>query len=655
MATTEGLDPLNWNSPIVNPKDGTPSQYFMAWTGVLEATAGTPGPQGDPGPTGPSGPGITWNLTKSFFLVETYSDGTPISGAFTGATGTFQVFEDGTEVTTLATFGSSASGVTGGINSSGVYNVSAMSGDVGTLYLTASYGGQNITEPFTVTKLNIGIETLTSLPSTNLYEGRLVYLSTDGKLYRYHSGAWTTAQAATDLSGQVTNAQIADLAATKLTGQITNTQIADDSVTTPKLFAGSVTTGKLAAGSVVTSKLVVIPESIFPDAYFQDHELWSNPLDTSGWFFEVNTGSGGPAAPYVMGVPSCLTIGSGVTTRHHAWTPYIPFSSVGQILRLRATGYADAAETIHLEIQFYDVATTSIASATLSWAPSTGLNTYTTQVTVPAGCCSYRLVAYNTGVSGGGATTTVYGAISAIKLDVAASADLLVDGSITAIKISSDTITANEIAAGAITTNELAAGAVTAAKIAANTITASQIAAGSITANEITVGTITADRFLTNQGVDLAAMLFGTLGSFTNLTTNYGGAQSVAASTTTTFGPFNVITTGANTSQTLRTRLTVNVGSPAGAFTNPAIATLYLKYSTNGGGSWNTISGASASGSAFTSGMQVYTVDKTAYGDEIAVSWAGTVTYALFLELVGGDGGANSTSASCVLDITSKK
>jgi hypothetical protein len=74
----------------------------------------------------------------------------------------------------------------------------------------------------------------------------------------------------------------------------------------------------------------------------------------------------------------------------------------------------------------------------------------------------------------------------------AASAELLVDGTITATKIVASTITSNEIAANTIVAGDIAANTITAAQIATGTITANEIAATTITGAKIAAGTITA-------------------------------------------------------------------------------------------------------------------------------------------------------------------
>ena len=58
-----------------------------------------------------------------------------------------------------------------------------------------------------------------------------------GKLYRWSGTAYTAATAAADVTGQLTDAQLAAISAAKLTGQITGTQITDGTISTPKIAA----------------------------------------------------------------------------------------------------------------------------------------------------------------------------------------------------------------------------------------------------------------------------------------------------------------------------------------------------------------------------------------------------------------------------------
>ncbi|MGY5805357.1 phage tail protein [Rhizobium sp. LEGMi12c] len=100
------------------------------------------------------------------------------------------------------------------------------------------------------TKLASGIkavEVVSALPMMDNVEGRQVYLTTDGKLYRYHNGAWTAAVAAGDVNGTLSSSQIADSA-------ITNNKLAALAVDASKLADGSVSATKLAANAVDATK-----------------------------------------------------------------------------------------------------------------------------------------------------------------------------------------------------------------------------------------------------------------------------------------------------------------------------------------------------------------------------------------------------------------
>jgi hypothetical protein len=92
------------------------------------------------------------------------------------------------------------------------------------------------------------IERVGSLPSTDLTQGRVVLLTTDNKLYRYTGTAWTAAVPATDVTGQITGTQISDNA-------ITTTKISANAITASEISAGAITTEKLSASAVSADKI----------------------------------------------------------------------------------------------------------------------------------------------------------------------------------------------------------------------------------------------------------------------------------------------------------------------------------------------------------------------------------------------------------------
>lgn len=210
----------------------------VAFTAVNDGAAGTPGASG-----------VTVQASRNGASVWAYANGTVLD--WSPASGQIKVEAGGVDVTTSATYSSSASsGLTGSVNSTGAYSVTAMTVNSGTLTITVTYGGKNYTVLFTVTKQLGGYEIVSALPGTNLFEGRVVYLTTDDKLYRYTGALWVSTVAAADLTGQITQTQISN-------GAVSTPQLAAGAVTTNELAANAVNTNNLNAGAVTAAKMSV--------------------------------------------------------------------------------------------------------------------------------------------------------------------------------------------------------------------------------------------------------------------------------------------------------------------------------------------------------------------------------------------------------------
>jgi hypothetical protein len=116
------------------------------------------------------------------------------------------------------------------------------------------------------------VEVVGSLPGSGNFEGRQAYLTTDGKLYRYKSGAWTKEVDGGDLiassivagkiaAGVISATEIASGAITTVklaAGAVTANELATNSVIAGKIQAGAVSTAELAAGAVTAGKLAVV-------------------------------------------------------------------------------------------------------------------------------------------------------------------------------------------------------------------------------------------------------------------------------------------------------------------------------------------------------------------------------------------------------------
>ena len=102
------------------------------------------------------------------------------------------------------------------------------------------------------------IEIVDALPTVDNVLGRLVYLTTDGKVYRYTATGFTAAVPTVDLTGQITTTQITDDAITtaKITaGAITATEIATAAITSDHITANSITTGMIQAGAIGATQI----------------------------------------------------------------------------------------------------------------------------------------------------------------------------------------------------------------------------------------------------------------------------------------------------------------------------------------------------------------------------------------------------------------
>ena len=256
---------------------------------------------------------------------------------------------------------------------------------------------------------------------TATYEGQIYYNTTDNKLYRWTGSAWIAAVATTDLTGTIATGQIQD---------------------------GAISTAKFAAGIKPIEIVAALPST----GNFQGRTVF---LTTDNKLYRWTSPS--------------------VTTGTTFWTA--------------AVATADLSGTVNLSNQVSGTLTSAFADAGL----------INSNVTINA----------NGTLSGGGAgqasLTSLPGTISAGQIAANAviagkiNALAVTAGTINAGAVTTETMTANSINGDRITVNTLDAG-----KIAANTITAGQIQAGAIGATEIASGAITTSKLaIVTRGASL--------------------------------------------------------------------------------------------------------------------------------------------------------
>ncbi|EPR14189.1 hypothetical protein M527_29185 [Sphingobium indicum IP26] len=451
---------------------------------------------------------LSVTLSRPTVTLWAYENG--IVTDFSNANGLVKVMSGGVDVTASAALSATATGCTGTINTTtaspvagqpkGYYRVTAMSGDAAKLTLTAVYGGKTVTAEFQLTKIRAGYEIVAStLPTTNLFEGRLLFRESDGKLYRVKNGEWTpaisgadidnatltTAKFASDIepvtivtggslpttkstntifySGKLyrwnNSAYVATVPAGDVAGKIVGTQIDDGAISTPHL----------ASGSVTTNKLLVVPDNMCADPFFEDVEGYWNgrPEDLGYWTFYDQSGW----ASIAMNVPRSINIGA-QTDRRHIGTPLFKCNGQGETFWLRAHGRnsSDTASNsvLRCAVQFYDGTSTYFGQAQVDFnrgTPNEG-EVNSTLFTFPSNCVFYRFLIYNTV-----AFTSGNHSISAIRMERATDASVIVNGAVLAQHLAADSVIAGKVAAGAINTRELAAKAATIEKLAIGTAT----------------------------------------------------------------------------------------------------------------------------------------------------------------------------------------
>ena len=456
------------------------------------------------------------------------------------------------------------------------------------------------------------IEIVTTLPTVGT-QGRVVFLTSDNKLYRDTGTAWVSVVPATDITGTLTDSQLAAIAAAKVTGTLTDAQLA--AISAAKI-TGTLTDSQLAAisaakitGTLTDAQLAAISAAKIT-GQITTTQITNNAITTGKLATGAVTANEIAANTITAGQIAALTITSAQIAANTI--------TASQIAALTITSAQIAANTITASQIAADTITSGQIAANA--ITSSELN---------AGAVIAGKIAAGTIVSGDIAASTITGTNIAGSTITGSN---IAAGTITASNLVANTITAGQIQAGAIGTTELAANAVTAAKIAAgtittneiaaNTITAGNIAAGTITATQIagatitadrlvsgtitaasgvigsidatvittgtlnaariSAGTITADRFLLNSGVDLAAIVPGSLNTKLNAT------DSTAVTLSTGVGKCVTGSTAASSRLIQYARATGEVRSLANSVPpgGGAVASFGVQYSQDGGTTW---------------------------------------------------------------------
>lgn len=264
------------------------------------------------------------------------------------------------------------------------------------------------------------VEILSALPTAGNFEGRVVMLLSDGKLYRYKSGAFTAAVPTVDL-----------------TGTISSDQIANNAINTAKFATGIrpvEVVSTLPTTDNVNGRTVVLTTDGKLYRYYNN--AWTASVPSSDITGELQSSQ--IAAVAASKVTGQLTDSQIAAIGAAKVTGQLANSQIADIAAAKVTGQIVGAQITDSAISAIKLADSAVTSVKIA----------------------------NDAV---GTAKIAIGAITGTKIS---------DNAVTTAKIDALAITADKIAANAIVAGKIQAGAVGADKIAANAIIASKIAVG---------------------------------------------------------------------------------------------------------------------------------------------------------------------------------
>ncbi|WP_342234659.1 host specificity factor TipJ family phage tail protein [Inquilinus sp. OTU3971] len=384
------------------------------------------------------------------------------------------------------------------------------------------------------------ISVVSTAPTANPGTGpKVVFNTTDGKLYRWTGTAWTTSVPTVDLTGQVTGTQLADAAvlASKLADNaVTVGKIADGAVIGSKLQDGAVTGAKLAQAAVDATKFAAGIEPVSIVAALPNPAGYTGPKVVlfGGKLYRYSAGAWSTAVPAadVSGQIVSTQIADDAITAVKVATGAIDTAALAANA-VSTAKIADGAIAAG-KIAAGAVDASKLADGAVSTAKfASGIEPVLIQASPPVaapqpGVRPQIIFSQSNG--------KLYRWDGAAWTTAVPSTDLT--GQITSTQITDNAISTPKLAAGAVTAGILAANAVTAGKIAADAVTAGTIAAAAISAREIAAGAVSATKLSIGSWDNLVndpEFTFGgadwNLGNWSIIDTPYSGSASSKVAT----------------------------------------------------------------------------------------------------------------------------
>lgn len=353
------------------------------------------------------------------------------------------------------------------------------------------------------------VEVLPSLPTTDNFEGRVVMLLSDGKLYRYKDGEFTAAVPTDDLTGQITSTQITDNAITtdKLSANaVSADKIQTNAVTSDKVEANAITAGKIAVGAVaadniqsraVSASKISVGDitNYVSDVNFQDVDAWTGYAGST-WTTRTSASTGLGVAGWESEYLMEQNGGGRVSSK--------PFAvEAGEEFFLRCIARVQGQHTeARLGITWWDTLAAAesgtgavLFNSRVAFTTNTAGTPLEATVTAPVGAAYARLELINAHDIGG-TSENDWCWYSNPRVRRKYGGNLIVDGAIKANHMTANSVTAGIIAAGAVDAAAIRTNAVTADKINVNSLSAISADLGSITGGSININ----DRFIVYPG-----------------------------------------------------------------------------------------------------------------------------------------------------------
>jgi len=353
------------------------------------------------------------------------------------------------------------------------------------------------------------VEVLDDFPTTGNFVGRMVFLTTTKKLYRYDGTVWTASVPTVDLVGQVVSSQIADASinTAKFAAGITPIEISGVLPTTGN-FAGRqvflTSDNKVYRYSSTTGWTTLVPSTDISGQLISTQI--ANAAITTAKFASgitpVEIADALPTTGNFVGRQVFLTTDSKVYRYSSTgWISVVPATDIsGQIVTTQISNNAITTDKIAAnsitagKIQAAAISATEIAAGAIT-ADKIYANAVTSDKIAANSITADKIVSNAVSADKIAANAVVAGKIAAGAI----SATEIATNAITSDKINANAITADKIVANAITAGKIATDAITSDKIAANAITSDKITANSITTGMIQVGAIKADQIAAGE------------------------------------------------------------------------------------------------------------------------------------------------------------